>query len=85
MAHIKTGAATSGNRDSKSKRLGIKIYGGSKTVAGNIIVRQKGTKYTSGKGTMLAKDYTIHAVKDGVVNFKRHWDDTVVEVLPAKN
>lgn len=85
MAHIKTGAATSGNRDSKPKRLGVKIYGGSKTVAGNIIIRQKGTKYTPGKGTMLGKDYTIHAIKDGIVNFKRHWDDTVVEVLPAKN
>lgn len=85
MAHIKTGAATSGNRDSKSKRLGVKVYGGSKVIAGNIIVRQKGTKFTPGNGTVLGKDYTIQAIKDGIVNFKRHWDDTIVEILPAKS
>lgn len=83
MAHIKTGAATSGNRDSKAKRLGIKVYGGEKVIPGNIIVRQKGTKFNAGIGTKLGKDYTIFAVKDGVVNFKRHWNDTIVEVIPA--
>lgn len=82
MAHIKTGAATSGNRDSKSKRLGVKVYGGSKVIAGNIIIRQKGTKFTPGTGTKLAKDYTILAIREGIVNFKRHWSDTIVEVLP---
>jgi len=83
MAHIKTGAATSGNRDSKSKRLGIKVYGGEKVIAGNIIVRQKGTKFNPGTGTKLGKDYTIFAVRNGIVNFKKHWDDTIVEVIPA--
>lgn len=83
MAHIKTGAATSGNRDSKAKRLGIKVYGGEKVISGNIIVRQKGTKFNAGIGTKLGKDYTIFAVKVGVVNFKKHWNDTIVEVIPA--
>lgn len=81
MAHIKTGAATSGNRDSKPKRRGVKAYGGEKVIAGNIIVRQKGTKFNAGNGTKLGKDYTIFATRDGVVNFKRHWDDTLVEVV----
>lgn len=84
MAHIKTGAATSGNRDSKAKRLGIKAYGGERVSSGNIIVRQKGTKFNAGAGTKLGKDYTIFAVRSGIVNFKRHWDDTVVEVITAK-
>lgn len=84
MAHIKTGAATAGNRDSKAKRLGVKVYGGSSVVAGNIIIRQKGTKFTPGAGTKLGKDYTIFAMRTGIVNFKRHWDDQIVEVLPAK-
>lgn len=81
MAHIKTGAATSGNRDSKAKRLGVKVYGGGKVVSGNIIVRQKGTKFNAGLGTKLGKDFTIFATKTGVVNFKKHFEDTVVEVL----
>ncbi len=84
MAHIKTGAATSGNRDSKPKRLGVKAYGGEKVVAGNIIVRQRGTKFNSGAGTKLGRDYTIFAIRDGIVNFKRHLSDTVIEVIPAK-
>lgn len=83
MAHIKTGAATSGNRDSKPKRLGVKVYGGEKVISGNIIIRQKGTKFNAGSGTKLGKDYTIFATRGGIVNFKRHWDDTVVEVVPA--
>lgn len=85
MAHIKTGAATSGNRDSKPKRLGVKKYGGEKVISGNIIVRQKGTKFTPGAGTKLGKDYTIFAICDGIVNFKRHWSDTIIEVISAKN
>lgn len=84
MAHIKTGATTAGNRDSKSKRLGVKVYGGEKVIPGNIIIRQKGTKFNAGSGTKLGKDYTIFATQEGVVNFKRHWEDTLVEVVPAK-
>lgn len=83
MAHIKTGAATKGNRDSISKRLGVKVYAGSEVQPGDIIIRQKGTKFTPGLGTKLGKDYTIYAVKTGLVHFKKKWDDTIVEVLPA--
>lgn len=85
MAHVKAGAATSGNRDAKGKRLGVKLYGGEKAIAGNIIVRQKGTKVNPGPGTKLGKDYTIFATRSGLVNFKRHWDDTVVEIISAKH
>lgn len=84
MAHVKAGAATSGNRDSKAKRLGVKRYGGEKVISGNILVRQKGTKVTPGTGTKLGRDYTIFAIKSGIVNFKRHWDDMVVSVISAK-
>lgn len=84
MAHIKTGAATAGNRDSKAKRLGVKVYGGGRVLSGNIIIRQRGTKFNSGAGTKLGKDYTIFATREGIVNFKRRWDDVYVEVLPAE-
>ena len=81
MAHIKTGAATKGNRDSISKRLGVKVYGGSKVIPGNIIVRQKGTKFGAGEGTKLGKDFTIYAIKNGIVNFKTKLGNTVIEVI----
>lgn len=83
MAHIKTAGTTKGNRDSISKRLGIKVYGGSKVIPGNILVRQKGTKFHAGKGTKLGKDFTIYAIIKGLVNFKRRLADTFVEVVPA--
>ena len=83
MAHIKTGGTTKGNRDSRSKRLGVKVYGGAVVRNGNIIVRQKGTKFHAGMGSKLGHDFTIFAVKDGVVHFKKRFDNTVVEVLSA--
>lgn len=70
MAHTKSQKAASGNRDSRSKRLGVKLYGGQKVIPGNIIIRQKGTKFRAGNGTLLSKDYTIIALKEGVVDFK---------------
>lgn len=69
MAHIKATATTKGNRDSKAKRLGIKLFGGEKVKNGNIIVRQKGTKINAGPGTKLGNDYTLYAVKDGNVDY----------------
>ena len=71
MAHTKSQKAASGNRDSKSKRLGVKIFGGQKVKPGNIIIRQKGTKFKAGDGTHLSKDYTIIALKEGIVGFKQ--------------
>ena len=84
MAHIKTGTTTKGNRDSAGKRLGVKLYGGEKAIAGNIIVRQKGTKIHAGNGTKLARDFTIYSLKDGVVHFINKYGDKFVEVLPQR-
>lgn len=70
MAHTKAQKAVKGNRDSRSKRLGVKLYGGEKVKPGNVIIRQKGSKFWSGEGTMLSKDFTIIALKEGVVRFK---------------
>lgn len=80
MAHTKASATTKGNRDSIAKRLGIKIYSGQLVVNGNIIVRQKGTKFNAGPGTRLAEDYTIYAVKDGTVQYKRRMGDSYIVV-----
>lgn len=71
MAHTKASATTKGNRDSVAKRLGIKHFSGEKVLNGNIIVRQRGTKLSAGPGTRLAKDYTIYAVTDGLVQYKK--------------
>ena len=71
MAHTKAQKAVSGNRDSQSKRLGVKIYGGEIAKPGNIIIRQKGTKVFAGEGTMLSRDFTIIALREGTVHFKQ--------------
>ncbi len=81
MAHTKSGGATKGNRDSRAKRLGVKIYGGQKAAAGNIIVRQKGTKIHPGVGVSMGNDYTIFALVAGTVQFKTHKGKKVVEVV----
>ena len=81
MAHTKAQGAVKGNRDSRAKRLGVKVYGGQKVIAGNIIVRQKGTKFHPGKGTSLGKDYTLFALINGTVNFKLLRGKKFVEVL----
>lgn len=68
-------------RDSQSKRLGVKIYGGQAAVAGNIILRQRGTQYHPGKNVGIGRDFTIFALMDGVVEFKKsRLDRTVVSV-----
>ncbi|MEK7071061.1 MAG: 50S ribosomal protein L27 [Patescibacteria group bacterium] len=80
MAHTKSQKAASGNRDSRSKRLGVKIYGGQKVFAGNVIIRQKGSKVHAGEGVLLSRDYTIIALKDGIVEFKKKRDKQYVSV-----
>jgi large subunit ribosomal protein L27 len=80
MAHTKAQGAVRGNRDSRSKRLGVKLYSGQKAMTGNIIVRQKGTKVFGGQGVSMGNDYTIFAIKDGTVNFKTLRGKTIVEV-----
>lgn len=70
MAHKKAGGSTRNGRDSHSKRLGLKHFGGEQVVAGNIIVRQRGTKFHPGHNVGLGRDHTIYALVDGVVKFK---------------
>ncbi len=69
MAHIKSGGVARGNKDSISKRLGVKIYGGQKAIPGSIIIRQRGTKFFPGQGVGMGKDYTIFATREGQVQF----------------
>ncbi|MBA1438154.1 MAG: 50S ribosomal protein L27 [Epsilonproteobacteria bacterium] len=71
MAHKKGQGSTQNNRDSAGRRLGVKKYGGEKVVAGNIIIRQRGTKVHPGKNVGMGKDHTIFALVDGVVSFER--------------
>jgi large subunit ribosomal protein L27 len=80
MAHTKAQGAVKGNRDSRSKRLGVKLYSGQKAIAGNIIVRQKGTKIFCGEGVSMGNDYTLFARKDGTVNFRTSHGKKFVEV-----
>ncbi len=81
MAHKTGGGATKTNRDSISKRLGVKKYGGEKVISGNIIVRQKGNKFFSGTGTMQGNDYTIFAVTSGKVEFKKRVGKTTISIV----
>ncbi len=83
MAHTKAQGSVKGNRDSVSKRLGVKKYGGQSVIAGNIIIRQKGTKVFAGNGVIMGKDYTLMAVQDGIVSFKTKVGKTIVEVKSA--
>jgi large subunit ribosomal protein L27 len=71
MAHKKGEGKVKNGRESESKRLGIKVFGGQKVVAGNIIVRQRGTKHHPGKNVGIGKDHTLFALANGVVAFKK--------------
>ncbi|MCO6489895.1 MAG: 50S ribosomal protein L27 [Phaeodactylibacter sp.] len=86
MAHKKGVGSTDNGRDSKSKRLGVKMFGGQEARAGNILVRQRGTRFHPGENVYMGKDFTLHAAIDGVVSFrKRRFDRTFVSVLPNGN
>ncbi|KKR31167.1 MAG: 50S ribosomal protein L27 [Candidatus Gottesmanbacteria bacterium GW2011_GWC2_39_8] len=80
MAHTKAQKTVKGNRDSRSKRLGVKIYGAQTVNPGNIIIRQRGTKVNAGPGTMLGRDFTIMSLKKGVVKFYKKLGDVFVRV-----
>ena len=83
MAHKKGQTSSRNGRESASQRLGVKIWGGQKIVAGNIIVRQRGTKHNPGKNVGIGKDDTLYALVDGVVNFhKGRKDKSTVSVIP---
>ncbi len=81
MAHKKGEGSVKNGRDSQSKRLGVKIYGGQPAIAGNIIVRQRGTQYHPGKNVSVGRDFTLFATADGVVEFRKTRENkTIVSV-----
>ncbi len=85
MAHKKGAGSSRNGRESHSKRLGIKIFGGQAAIAGNIIVRQRGTKHHPDKNVGIGKDHTLFALIDGTVMFKKKFDDkSYVSILPRE-
>ena len=83
MAHKKGVGSSKNGRESESKRLGIKLFGGQFAKAGNIIVRQRGTKFHPGENVGMGKDHTLFALKDGSVKFGVRRDRKVVDVIAA--
>ncbi len=85
MAHKKGGGSTRNGRDSESKRLGVKRYGGEKVLPGNIIVRQRGTRFHPGKNVSMGKDHTIFSLIDGFVKFSKRGplSKKVIDVVPG--
>lgn len=84
MAHKKGAGSSRNGRESHSKRLGIKIFGGQEAIAGNILVRQRGTKHHPDKGVGIGKDHTLFALVDGTVIFRKKQDNkSYVSILPA--
>jgi large subunit ribosomal protein L27 len=83
MAHKKGVGSSSNGRESESKRLGVKIFGGQHCIAGNIIVRQRGTVHHPGNNVGMGRDHTLFALCDGTVNFKKGREDrSYVSVIP---
>ena len=86
MAHKKGVSSSRNGRDSQSKRLGVKKFGGEVVIAGNILVRQRGTKHHPGLNVGLGKDHTLFALTTGVVSFKKKFDGrSYVSILPAQD
>ncbi len=81
MAHTKAKGAARINKDSVSKRLGVKLFGGEKVKIGMIIVRQKGSKFKAGEGVDTGKDFTLFAVREGVVQFYTKFDKKYIRVV----
>jgi len=85
MAHKKGEGSVKNGRDSQSKRLGVKIFGGQPAISGNIIIRQRGTQYHPGKNVGQGKDFTLYALEDGLVEFKKGRNErTTVSVVTAE-
>ena len=86
MAHKKAGGSSRNGRDSAGRRLGVKKYGGQDVNAGNIIIRQRGTKYAAGKNVGMGKDHSIFALMDGAVLFSKGRNGkATVNVMPAND
>lgn len=84
MAHKKAGGSSRNGRDSIGRRLGVKKFGGERVIGGNIIVRQRGTKWHPGANVGMGVDHTLFATADGVVFFKTKGDRAYVSVIPAQ-
>jgi len=85
MAHKKGVGSSKNGRESESKRLGVKIFGGQAALAGNIIIRQRGTKHHPGQNVYMGKDHTIHAAVDGIVKFtKKKGNKSYVSIEPIE-
>ncbi|MFI0395276.1 50S ribosomal protein L27 [Paracoccus jiaweipingae] len=85
MAHKKAGGSSRNGRDSAGRRLGVKLYGGQEAIAGNIIVRQRGTKWWPGQNVGMGRDHTLFALTDGQVTFRKGLKGrTFISVLPAE-
>ena len=83
MAHKKAGGSSRNGRDSAGRRLGVKCFGGERVLAGNIIIRQRGTKWHPGSNVGMGKDHTLFALVEGAVKFRAHAKDRVtVSVVP---
>ncbi|RQO31247.1 50S ribosomal protein L27 [Taibaiella sp. KBW10] len=80
MAHKKGEGSVKNGRDSHSKRLGVKIFGGQPAISGNIIIRQRGTQFHPGQNVGLGRDFTIYALTDGIVEFRKTKNKTLVSV-----
>ena len=83
MAHKKAGGSSRNGRDSAGRRLGVKKFGGEVVISGNIIVRQRGTKFHPGTNVCIGKDHTIFATRDGKVYFKKTKTRTFISVVPV--
>jgi large subunit ribosomal protein L27 len=84
MAHKKGAGSSKNGRDSESKRLGVKVFGGEFARAGNILIRQRGTKHHPGLNVGMGKDHTLFALSDGIVNFKKSRGRSMVFVDPLE-
>jgi large subunit ribosomal protein L27 len=85
MAHKKGVGSSKNGRESESKRLGVKIYGGQAAIAGNIIIRQRGTKHYPGENVYMGKDHTLHAQVNGIVKFTKKRDNkSYVSIIPIE-
>jgi large subunit ribosomal protein L27 len=86
MAHKKAGGSSRNGRDSAGRRLGVKLYGGQSAASGNIIVRQRGTKFWPGEGVGMGRDHTIFATAEGSVTYRKGLKGrTFISVLPVTN
>lgn len=85
MAHKKGVGSSKNGRESESKRLGVKIFGGEKCIAGNILIRQRGTVHHPGENVGIGKDHTLFALVDGVVSFRKKKNDrSFVSIIPTE-